>query len=71
MRGKPRSPELHLIVCSQIFRARVKRLDLSRRTAIMGVVNVTKDSFYAESCYPDVDAATSRALCLAEAGAAR
>ncbi len=35
----------------------------------MGVVNVTKDSFYAGSRYPDVDAATSRALRLAEAGA--
>ena len=58
-----------MIVCCQIFRARFKRLDLSRRTAIMGVVNVTKDSFYAGSRYPDVDAATSRALRLAEAGA--
>ena len=35
----------------------------------MGVVNVTKDSFYAGSRYPDVDTATSRALRLAEAGA--
>ena len=57
------------MIVSQIFRARAKRLDLSRRTAIMGVVNVTKDSFYAGSRYPDVDAATSGALRLAEAGA--
>ena len=54
---------------SQIFRARVKRLDLSRRTAIMGVVNITKDSFYAASRFPDVNAATAEALRLAEAGA--
>ena len=58
-----------MIVCCQIFRARAKRLDLSRRTAIMGVVNVTEDSFYAGSRYPNVGAATSRALRLAEAGA--
>ena len=35
----------------------------------MGVVNVTMDSFYTGSRYPDVDAATSTALRLAEAGA--
>ncbi len=35
----------------------------------MGVVNVTTDSFYTGSRYPDVDAATSTALRLAEAGA--
>ena len=45
------------------------RLDLSRRTAVMGVVNVTPDSFSDGGEFLTADAALGHALELAEAGA--
>ena len=50
------------------FVARGKSLELGRRTAIMGIVNVTPDSFYSESRLPDPKAARDHALKLAEDG---
>ncbi len=54
---------------SHIFRARDKKLALGERTALMGVVNVTPDSFYEGSRYPEVSEAVEVALALIEAGA--
>lgn len=51
------------------FRARDERLELGETTALMGVVNVTPDSFYAESRRSDRDQALGFALELVEAGA--
>jgi len=44
-------------------------LDLGERTYIMGILNVTPDSFSDGGAYPDVDAAVEHALRLVEAGA--
>jgi len=44
-------------------------LSLGRETVIMGVLNLTPDSFYDGGLYPTVDAAVSRALAMEEAGA--
>ncbi|MGH9319829.1 MAG: dihydropteroate synthase [Vicinamibacteria bacterium] len=54
---------------SLIFRAKDRILELGERTAIMGVVNVTPDSFVASSRYPEPEAAVEAALRLIEAGA--
>jgi dihydropteroate synthase len=51
------------------FRAKNGRLNLGERTALMGVVNVTPDSFYAGSRRLDPDEAVGLALELLEAGA--
>jgi dihydropteroate synthase len=56
-------------VRSLTFRARNERLILGEKTALMGVVNVTPDSFYAGSRRLDPDQALRLALELAEAGA--
>ena len=56
-------------VPSHIFHARDKRLTLGERTALMGVVNVTPDSFYEGSRYPEASEAIDVALGLIEAGA--
>jgi dihydropteroate synthase len=56
-------------VRSHILLAREKKLLLGERTAIMGVVNVTADSFYEGSRYPAVSDAVDAALALIEAGA--
>jgi dihydropteroate synthase len=56
-------------VRSHIFQAREKKLLLGERTAIMGVVNVTPDSFYEGSRYPAVSDAIDAALALIEGGA--
>ncbi|MBN2223512.1 MAG: dihydropteroate synthase [Deltaproteobacteria bacterium] len=44
-------------------------LDLSRQTLVMGILNVTPDSFSDGGRYLDVDRAVDRALCMAEEGA--
>jgi len=51
------------------FRAKNERLKLGETTALMGVVNVTPDSFYAGSRRLDPDEALAFALNLAEMGA--
>jgi dihydropteroate synthase len=56
-------------VRSLTFRARNERLNLGETTALMGVVNVTPDSFYAGSRRLDPDQALRLALELVEAGA--
>jgi dihydropteroate synthase len=54
---------------SFILRSGEKRLELGRRTAIMGIVNVTPDSFYDGGRHHDPQAAIEHALRLAEEGA--
>jgi dihydropteroate synthase len=56
-------------VRSFTFRARNARLKLGERTALMGVLNVTPDSFYAGSRRLDPEEALAFALKLVEAGA--
>lgn len=46
-----------------------RTLDLSNRTAVMGILNVTPDSFSDGGAYPSVEAAVARALAMAEEGA--
>lgn len=46
-----------------------KQFDFSRQTYIMGVLNVTPDSFSDGGSYPSVDAAVSRALEMVDQGA--
>jgi dihydropteroate synthase len=46
-----------------------KTLELGARTAIMGIVNITPDSFYDGNRFLDVDAAISHSLRLIEEGA--
>ncbi|MGH9391184.1 MAG: dihydropteroate synthase, partial [Vicinamibacteria bacterium] len=54
---------------SLTFRAKNERLKLGETTALMGVVNVTPDSFYAGSRRLDPEQALAFALKLVEAGA--
>lgn len=56
-------------VRSYTFRARDKTLLLGERTALMGVVNITPDSFYAGSRFPHSDQAVEVALEMVEKGA--
>jgi len=51
------------------LRGRAFQLFLGRETVIMGVLNLTPDSFYDGGSYPTVEAAVSRALAMEEAGA--
>jgi dihydropteroate synthase len=51
------------------FRARDKEIRLDRGTALMGVVNVTPDSFYPASRAEEPESAVARALELVAAGA--
>jgi dihydropteroate synthase len=51
------------------LRLRSGTLALGERTLIMGVLNVTPDSFYSGGRYPDAQLAVRRAFELAEAGA--
>ncbi|MGH9861515.1 MAG: dihydropteroate synthase, partial [Candidatus Acidiferrales bacterium] len=54
------------------FRIRLPRsgtLVMGERTLVMGVVNVTPDSFYAGSRALDADAAVERALAMERDGA--
>ncbi|HWW09854.1 MAG TPA: dihydropteroate synthase [Candidatus Acidoferrales bacterium] len=51
------------------LRARGHLLEFGRRTLVMGIVNVTPDSFSGDGVGSDVDAAVERALALIEAGA--
>jgi dihydropteroate synthase len=46
-----------------------RTLQIGERTLIMGILNVTPDSFYAGGRYPDAQLAVERALELEEAGA--
>ena len=48
---------------------RAFQLSLGRETVIMGVLNLTPDSFYDGGVYPTVEAAVSRALEMESAGA--
>lgn len=50
-------------------RGRDFQLSLGRETVIMGVLNLTPDSFYDGGSYPTVEAAVFRALTMEEAGA--
>ena len=51
------------------MRLRSRTLRLGERTLIMGILNVTPDSFYAGGRYPDAQVAIERALKLEQAGA--
>jgi len=46
-----------------------RSLDLSQRTAVMGILNVTPDSFSDGGAYPTVEAAVARALEMVREGA--
>jgi len=48
---------------------RGQRLEFGRRTLVMGIVNVTPDSFSGDGVGSDVDAAVDRAVALIDAGA--
>ena len=52
-----------------IFRARGRSLQLGRKTAIMGVVNITPDSFYDGGKFLSTDKAVNQSLALIEQGA--
>jgi len=52
-----------------VFRARDKELELGSKTRLMGVVNVTPDSFSDGGCYLETDRAVERCLSLVEQGA--
>jgi dihydropteroate synthase len=52
-----------------ILQCKERTLDLSRRTAIMGIVNVTPDSFSDGGHFLDPEAALQRALMMAKEGA--
>src|SRR3954453_21761245 len=49
--------------------ARARVLFPPRRTAVMGIVNVTPDSFYDGGRHADADAAVAHARCLVAEGA--
>jgi dihydropteroate synthase len=51
------------------FLAKGRVIDCAERPLIMGIVNVTPDSFYDGGCYADPDAAVAHAVALAEQGA--
>ena len=51
------------------WKLRTRTLELGRRTLIMGVVNITPDSFSDGGAFLDPQAATAHALCLIEEGA--
>src|SRR5712671_6083676 len=55
----------------QIFKWRLPRteIELGKRTAIMGILNVTPDSFSDGGLYRDLQAALNRALQMEEQGA--
>jgi dihydropteroate synthase len=55
--------------CSYIFCPRDKRLELGRRTRIMGVVNITPDSFSDGGRFLSPDCAVEHCFALIEAGA--
>ena len=52
-----------------LLRAREKRLELGRRTRVMGVVNVTPDSFFDGGRYLERSKAVERCLKLVDSGA--
>ncbi len=54
---------------SRFWRCRDRRLDLSARTAVMGIVNVTPDSFSDGGRFLDPAAAIARCRALAAEGA--
>lgn len=51
------------------WRLRTRTLELGRRTLVMGVVNITPDSFSDGGKYLDPQAALAHALALVEEGA--
>ena len=51
------------------WRLRTRTLELGRRTLVMGVVNITPDSFSDGGCFVDPDAAVAHALRLLDEGA--
>jgi len=52
-----------------IWRCRDRLFDFSKRGAVMGIVNVTPDSFSDGGCYDDVESAVARSLKLLDEGA--
>src|SRR6201997_1215759 len=52
-----------------VWRVRTRSLQLGRRTLVMGVLNVTPDSFSDGNLYLDPEAATTRALRMFDEGA--
>jgi len=52
-----------------IIKAGKFELDLSKRTHIMGILNVTPDSFFDGGAYFDIDVAVSRGIVMAKEGA--
>ena len=52
-----------------LWRTRTQTFDLSHRALVMGVLNVTTDSFSDGGCFFDEERAVSHALALVEAGA--
>jgi len=51
------------------FKARGKELTLGSRTVIMGVINITPDSFSGDGIYKDPEKAVDRALMMIDSGA--
>src|SRR6187401_842387 len=54
---------------ANVWQLRSRRLDLPRRPLVMGILNVTPDSFSDGGQFDDTDAAVERGLALAAAGA--
>ena len=52
-----------------VLPCRTRRFLLGQRTYIMGILNVTPDSFWDGACYPDPEAAVRRGLEMVEEGA--
>lgn len=66
--------EIEQLFCSSeyqfsIMLANGKQMDFSKNTAIMGILNVTKDSFFDGGKYFQLDKAVGHAICLINEGA--
>src|SRR5579863_728791 len=59
----------HPVRTSQMWRLRTRTVELGLRTLVMGVVNITPDSFSDGGAYLDPKAATAQALRLLDEGA--
>lgn len=67
--GPVRSPLVNDPLMALTWQLRRQRLDLTRRGLIMGVVNVTPDSFFDGGQYESADAAVAHGLGLIDQGA--
>ncbi len=59
----------HGKLAAMIWKTRARQFDLSRRAVIMGVLNVTPDSFSDGGKWVDVEAAVAHGIAMAAAGA--